>query len=74
MSEEGVHEEDRGGRHGGKGGLHATEDSGGTSRELRQGRRRQEESVETSAETRRGGRRMRSESQSEMDTPMEQPK
>ena len=76
MSEDGGHEEDRAGRKGaeeggGTGrGSRRLEESGGTVR----GSRRLEESGGTSTEVNRSTRRMRSESQSEMDTPIERPK
>ncbi len=77
MSEDGGHDEDRAGRKGaeesggtGRGGSRRLEESGGTVR----GSRRLEESGGTSTEVNRSTRRMRSESQSEMDTPIERPK
>jgi len=76
VSEDGGHEEDRAGRKGaeeggGTGrGSRRLEESGGTGR----GSRRLEESGGTSTEVNRSTRRMRSESQSEMDTPIERPK
>ncbi len=90
MSEDGGHEEDRAARKGadesgGTGrGSRRLEESGGSGRGSRRleesggtGRgssRRLEESGGTSTEVNRSTRRMRSESQSEMDTPMERPK
>jgi hypothetical protein len=89
VSEDGGHEEDRAGRKGaeeggGTGrGSRRLEESGGTVRGSRRleesggtgrGSRRLEESGGTSTEVNRSTRRMRSESQSEMDTPIERPK
>ncbi len=89
MSEDGGHEEDRAARKGaeesgGTGrGSRRLDESGGTGRGSRRleesggtgrGSRRLEESGGTSTEVNRSTRRMRSESQSEMDTPIERPK